>query len=108
MKKIENIETELTKVIDITEENPQGKVVNLTYADLCLVNLNYMPQDGLLPTQMAERVGIINKCKDVKPHDYIELEDSEFNILLDCNQKTRWQAIHDDIVEFNKYILELK
>lgn len=102
MKKIE------IKEIAITGPGKEkNSIRNMTYADLCMINLNYMPQEGLLPTQMAERVNIINKFKDAEVDSVIELEDKEFETLKSCNEKTRWQMMHEDIIEFNKYIIEL-
>jgi hypothetical protein len=102
MKKIE------IKKIEITGPGEEvNSVRNLNYADLCMINLNHMPQEGLLPTEMTERVNIINKFKDAKIDSVVELEDKEFETLKSCNEKTRWQMLHKDIIEFNKYISEI-
>lgn len=99
MKKIE------IKSIAITGPGKEiDSVRNMNYADLCMINLNYMPQEGLLPTQMAERVNIINKFKDAEVDSVVELDEKEFETLKSCNEKTRWQMMHEDIIEFNNYI----
>ena len=103
MKKIE------IKQIEITGPGKEkDSVRNMNYADLCMINLNYMPQEGLLPTQMAERVNVINKFKDAEVGSIVELEDKEFETLKSCNEKTRWQMMHEDIIEFNTYISTLE
>jgi len=85
----------------------KNSVRNMNYADLCMINLNYMPQEGLLPTKMAERIDIINKFKDAEVDSVVELDEKEFETLKSCNENTRWQMIHNDIREFNTYISEI-
>ena len=107
MKKIENRKTELTHIKNITEENPNGKVINLGYLDLLLEGLNVIPEKGITTSEMAERFNVLSKIENIKLGDTVELEDAEFLVAYNCKIKN-WAMMHKDIVEFDKYIESIK
>jgi len=97
MKTFQNLETEFT----------DEKEVKLCYAYLAIQCLNSVPQGGISPVEMEGRVSVIKLLKNAEPKAKIEIEDAPFNILLKCVENMKWALIHEDIVQFNKYIKSL-
>jgi len=102
MKTFVNTKTSLTG-----SSKEVNSIVNLNYSDLVLINLNDVGEKGLLPIEMEERIELIKLFKDKQEGDKIELNQSQVDLLLDCNQKTRWTSLHEDIDSFNKYVKTL-
>ncbi len=87
MKKIENKETAL----DAGDKK-------LTYAGLCKLVLNQMPQGGFTYQVMKERgriEDVLNKTKTM-----IELEDADYKILMKCLDLYTWGRRDPEILKF--------
>lgn len=97
MKKFENKKTEL-----------ENGVNRLGYADLAITCLNQIPQGGLGPLEMAERIKLINPLQELELDQILEIEDANFETLKKCVESTKWNAVHKDIVAFSQYIENLK
>jgi len=80
----------------------------LGYANLALTCLNNLPNGGISPVEMAERIIVIDQLKDLKIDSSIELEDAHFKTLKTCADKTKWSAIHKDIIAFDEYLKEIQ
>ena len=100
MKKLENKETELTKLVD-------AKKVKMGYVDLLLLGLNAPPKEGWTTAQMKERFNVIAKIEKVKLGKTVELEDAEFTVAYNC-RIINWTMMHKDIVAFDEYLDKLK
>ena len=79
---------------------------DFSYADLLLVALNDIPQGGLLPTEMGDRIKIIDKVKSNKKK--IELEDSELDLLYDLIKVQKFAMVHKALVEYREYFDKVK
>jgi hypothetical protein len=96
MKKFENKATEITEG---TKE--------LGFKELALVGLNAVPKEGWTTDTMRKRFKAIDKIEKLsKVGDKIELEDAEFDVLLEAS-KINWGMMHKDIVRFDDYLQEL-
>ena len=100
MKTFENKET------TITEGNGTETRI-LGFADLALVGLNAAPKEGWTTDEMRKRFKAIDKIENLKIGDKVELEDSEFEVLLQSS-KVNWAIMHKDIVKFDDYLTSLQ
>ncbi len=78
------------------------------FADLVIICLNQIPEGGILPLEMSDRIDTIKQMKALKVGKTIELNEKQLTMIKNCSNTTRWMLIHEDIDAFNKYLLGLK
>jgi len=100
MKVFENKETEIT-------EQRGEEIKKIGFKDLALVGLNAAPKEGWTTDEMRKRFKAIDKIENLKIGDKVELEDSEFEVLLESS-KVNWAIMHKDIIRFDDYLTLLK
>lgn len=101
MKTFINTKTEITKL------NEEGTKVNLGFADLASMVLNSAPQGGWTTDEMRKRIKVMDKMDKVELGQSIELEDAEFEKILECSN-IKWKFMHKDVIAFEDYLLKLK
>jgi len=80
----------------------------LGYADLALTCLNTIPQGGLSPLEMADRLKVINPLRDMEIGKTHKLEEAHHETLKSCVNITKWKMVHEDIVAFTDYVNNMK
>jgi len=58
--------------------------------------------NGLNIDEIAERIGIINKCKECD--GILELEDAQYNLVMNCVSQTKWRIVDNALVEFRNIL----
>lgn len=94
------------KPIEMFDGNSDSKE-QLGFIDLAIKGLNNIPQEGLTPSEMRDRLKIIDKIDSVKIDEEVELEDAEFRKIYDTYKGIKWLMMHKDIVAFDDYLEEL-
>jgi hypothetical protein len=69
-----------------------------TYADLCMVCVNRMPDGGFTVDDMRKRFRVIDQLDKADGH--IEVEDADYALLKTLVNGFRWPAMSAEIVEF--------
>lgn len=101
MKTFINTKTGITKTDD------RGNKVNIGFAGIANMALNSPPQGGWSTDEMRKRIKVMDKLENAEIGDSIELEDAEFEKILECSQ-IKWKFFHKDIIAFEDYLLKLK
>jgi hypothetical protein len=99
------------KITDISWLNEEGNNIQYSFSDLAILCLNSKPEKGGYSIiEMAERLSIIDKLKECKEKETVELEAKEVLKLQEVVKfmSDKWQIMHKDIVEFDSYIMNLK
>lgn len=76
----------------------------MDYAKLSLVMLASVPAAGLSFEEMACRLDLRKKLKDMKAGESMEVSDQDTNALVQCARVMRWRVMSEEIVAFGDYI----
>lgn len=104
MKKFENRGTTITKGMD----NEGKSLGNATYFDLAIILLDCEPKTGWTPSIMAERYRVEDKIRDIEEGETVDLEDAEFDKIVEQLDTMKWKMKHRDIVDFDQYVRSIK
>jgi len=94
MKKFEN---------KITSMPFDGKGKMVEYAWLALQCVQSPKEGGFDVAEMDKRLRLVKSFTDVESSP-IELEDADFDKLKELVTTNKWAVIHQDIVDFVKYV----
>ncbi len=103
MRTFENKET--------TIEEPQldGSTLKLTYYNLVKVCTDRIPPEGLITSEQKKRLNVQCLISDkLKAGEKVEIEGDVYETLLKCVKGFGWPTIHQDICDFEDYVVELK
>jgi len=96
MKKFENKKTEIT--------NGESTMSYAQLAGVCIKNIN--PQKGLTLEEMRQGIKVMDILE--KEPESIELEDADYNFLLQKVNTMPWAMYHKDVIAFADAVKEAK
>ena len=79
----------------------------VSYRELCAACLKGPSKNGFTVDEMKGRLEVMRKfatAKDIEPGETVELDDSQFNELLNCVMTNRWVMPDQAIVDFVDYL----
>jgi hypothetical protein len=80
----------------------------LTYADLAISVVSAPKEKGFSISEQRAIFKVMDKLEDVEVDQLIELEDTEYNTLLEKLDDMKWGMAHRDLVSFSDHIKEEK
>ena len=69
--------------------------------------LNHQPKEGWTTSEMRSRIRIEAKVEDLKTDELLELEDAEYDKIVNC-LGIPWTFKHKSLIKFEDYILNLR
>ena len=98
------------KAIPIRMRDQDGmiteKTIELTTLQLIRQCIDNIPQGGIIASDMAKRIKVIDKIEKIKGSaKLIDLEDSEYLTLQECEAKITWSIINKCFIEFHDDIV---
>lgn len=105
MKKFKAIKVPLhnEKGEEVTTDE-KGNPIKFTYADFAIQHLR-KPVNELNVEQLFQYSDLINKLKNLKIDQEIELNLEEWSILKN-NIPEKFDAVFDDLIEYYRYIIK--
>ena len=107
MKTFINKDTEIAFEMPSEIEGEELIVKTMGFADLAKISLNSPPEGGWTTDEMRIRIKITSKFENAEKNSKIDLEDAEFDKVLQCSN-IKWNFMHKDIVAYDDHLLELK
>tara|TARA_Y100001951_G_C11175631_1_gene202910 strand:- start:248 stop:577 length:330 start_codon:yes stop_codon:yes gene_type:complete len=83
------------------------KPASIQYGDLLTGALNSIPEGGLAPVDMRERIKIIDKIESSK-NGSIKLTEDEFNTVYDMAKDQKYAIVNQGFVDYVDYLDALK
>lgn len=78
----------------------------INYKELLKICVNTPPQGGYTPEDMKNRVKILSVIDS--SNGEMKFEDAEYNTLKECVNKSRWNVLAPELVEFIEYVGNVK
>lgn len=86
------------KQLELKEDFVTNNGESIGTSDLIRMALNNVPQGGLTPMDMRQRIRILDLLEETK--GTLELEDADAVVLCDCVGQMRWAVLDRGILEF--------
>ena len=97
------------KQTSIDEPQLDGSVLTLTYYHLVKTCIDRIPQGGLVTSEQKKRLDVLCLISDkIKVGEKVDIEGDVYETLKKCVVNFGWSAMHQDLIDFEKYIVELK
>ena len=100
------MKTVVNKATNIKMQDESGKTEFMDYKKLIQICINNPPKNGWTTDEMRKRIKIEDKLENVEVGGSVELEDAEFEKLLQCIM-IPWQFMHKDVIGFEDYLKSL-
>ena len=101
---IGGINSNNTDVVFMGGENVPDQAVRFTTFELCKTALNYVPQSGINPEEMFNRLQVINSLIAQKDNSEINLEDAHLSTLKKCVAGLSFVAVDAAFYHFTECI----
>ena len=103
MRIFENKETSMK------EPQQDGSLKTLTYYDLVKACTDRVPQGGLVTSEQKKRLNVQCIINDkLKAGEKVNIEGDIYETLKSCVKGFSWPTIHQDLCDFEDYVVELK
>ena len=77
-----------------------------SYAELLKVCLDVPPQGGFTTTEMKARLRVSSALD--KANGHIELEDADYNKLVELIKDMKWGVVSQDLVDLEEAVINAK
>lgn len=112
MKTIENISYfiggENADASKIVLSDPGTGSIKLSTVELCKQAINNVPQGGLSPAMMYDRLQVLNVLETQKDETCITFEDSQMKTLQDCVAELKFVSLQAAFLDFTDKIKNAK
>lgn len=97
------------KLTTCKEVQENGSLKVLTYSDLVRACTDRIPKEGLVTSEQKKRLNVQCLIHDkLKVGDKVKIEGDVYETLRNCVVGFRWFSIHQDLCDFEDYVVGLK